>query len=584
MATSNGLETEGCCRCQKNEASIQCSECIVENKCSLYCDDCYTIVHKGGLSKHTCVRLTAKLLSELESKAHSLDTSLNIERLRLRIEAECERQKSEIDLHLSQAQNEVKTLCNVLRNSIDTQETTLMLNISQIRNVRQTELEDLRSHSIQSLEVTERQMRDTLERLKVVTPKTPKVDLMMLKHQLEVIERNGYIQAPILPCISCVTLPDTKRLENTLTTQLNTMPIINLWKINVSRDVKVVYIQENSCRFFLMDRQQSAEQIGQNVLYHSYRIHESFRHNLSPITSPDVGQLCIAVTKNNCLMRAIIEGVTDDKNKVKVFYLDIGDSGIVDNSQKSCVFPLDNKLLFYPFACYYCQIDLDYDEHNKTIERQIRWFLRDLTPRNNGLTACLKRKEFLKTGIALHYIDLKDNDSPPESEPLMTQLQERVDKAGAGRVKPENFKSQDIRVLQNSHEGVSHTPPIKNPHQIDPTFGYPSDISIVQYPTFRTAMPYSIPSYGYQQPVQQMPSIYYSGYLPVTAVRSHHTPPPSSSEPIVSPPLPHPPSPLPIPEVPENRPRVPAGAKAVTNSVTEDTHEDTPPPQQVSQH
>ena len=71
-------------------------------------------------------------------------------------------------------------------------------------------------------------------------------------------------------------------------------------------------------------------------------------------------------------MRAIIEVVSDDKNKMKVFYLDIGESGIVDNSQKSCVFPLDDKLLFYPFTCYYCQIDLNYEEHDKTIERQVR--------------------------------------------------------------------------------------------------------------------------------------------------------------------------------------------------------------------
>ena len=57
---------------------------------------------------------------------------MNVERLSVGIEAECERQKSEIDVHLSLAQNEVKTLCNVLRNSIDTQESTLMLNISQV--------------------------------------------------------------------------------------------------------------------------------------------------------------------------------------------------------------------------------------------------------------------------------------------------------------------------------------------------------------------------------------------------------------------------------------------------------------------
>ena len=132
-----------------------------------------------------------------------------------------------------------------------------------------------------------------------------------------------------------------------------------------------MYIQESSCRFFLMDRQQSTDQVAQTVLYHNFRIHESFRNTMSPITSPDVGQLCIVVSKNNCLMRAIIEGVTDDKHKVKVFYLDVGDSGIVDNSQKSCVFPLDEKLLFYPFTCYYCQIDLDYDSHDRTIERQV---------------------------------------------------------------------------------------------------------------------------------------------------------------------------------------------------------------------
>ena len=134
MATSNsnGLETDGCCRCQKTEASIECSDCIVDNKCSLYCDDCYTIVHKGGLSKHTCVTLTAKLFSEIENKGHTLETTLSIDRLRKSIETECERQKAEIDLQLSQAQNEVKTLCNVLRNTIDTQETTLMLNISQV--------------------------------------------------------------------------------------------------------------------------------------------------------------------------------------------------------------------------------------------------------------------------------------------------------------------------------------------------------------------------------------------------------------------------------------------------------------------
>ena len=132
MATSNGTSPEGCFRCQKNEASIECSDCIVDTKCSLYCDECYLIVHKGGLSKHNFVTLSAKLFTELESKARGLESSMNVERLSVGIEAECERQKSEIDVHLSLAQNEVKTLCNVLRNSIDTQESTLMLNISQV--------------------------------------------------------------------------------------------------------------------------------------------------------------------------------------------------------------------------------------------------------------------------------------------------------------------------------------------------------------------------------------------------------------------------------------------------------------------
>ena len=133
----------------------------------------------------------------------------------------------------------------------------------------------------------------------------------------------------------------------------------------------MVYIQESSCRFFLMDRQMSPDQVHQTVFYHHYRIQESFRPPVTPLTSPIVGQLCIVVSKNNCLMRAIIEGVSDDKNKVKVFYLDIGESGIVDNSQKPSVFPLEDKLLFYPFTCYYCQVDLDYDSHDRTIERQV---------------------------------------------------------------------------------------------------------------------------------------------------------------------------------------------------------------------
>ena len=212
---------------------------------------------------------------------------------------------------------------------------------------------------------------------------------------------------------------------------------------------------------------------------------------------------------------------------------------------------------------------------------QIRWFLRDLTQRDNGLTASLKRKEFLKSGIALHYIQLKDNSSAPDSDPLMTQLQDRVDKVGIGKLKTDNFKYQDIRVV-NSHETgppAPPAPPMKNPVQIDPSFGYPSDISIVQYPTFRTAMPF-VPTYGYQ-PAQQMPSIYYPGYLPMTAVRAHHTPP-STGDPIVSSPRPH--SPPAVVETSENRPRVPVGAKAVTNSVTEDNSEETSRNQQVLNH
>ena len=162
----------------------------------------------------------------------------------------------------------------------------------------------------------------------------------------------------------------------------------------------------------------------------------------------------------------------------------------------------------------------------------------------------------------------------------MTQLQERVDKVGIGRTKPDNIKYQDIRVLPNSHE-VPHTPALKNAVQIDPTFGYPTDISIVQtvqYPSFRT-MPY-VPAYSYQA-TQQMPSIYYPGYLPMTAVRSHHTPPPPPSEHSVSSPLTplqRPPSPH---LTPEDRPRVPVGAKAVTNSATDDPSEDLPRSRQV---
>ena len=166
----------------------------------------------------------------------------------------------------------------------------------------------------------------------------------------------------------------------------------------------------------------------------------------------------------------------------------------------------------------------------------------------------------------------------------MTQLQERVDKVGIGRAKPDSIKYQDIRVLQNSHEGASHPPGLKNSVQIDPTFGYPTDISIVQtvqYPSFR-AMPY-VPAYSYQA-TQQMPSIYYPGYLPMTAVRSHHTTPPPPSEqsaPSPLPPMQLPPSPH---LIPEDRPRVPVGAKAVTNSVTDDSNEDIPRARQVISH
>ena len=206
----------------------------------------------------------------------------------------------------------------------------------------------------------------------------------------------------------------------------------------------------------------------------------------------------------------------------------------------------------------------------EVIALQIRWFIRDLTPNENGLSACLKKKEFLKSGIAMHFIELKDNDSS-ETESLMAQLQERIDKAGMGRNKSDTIKYQDIRVQHNSHEGALPTPSIKTAMQIDPAFGYPADMSLVQLPAYRS-MPY-VPAFSYQQP-SQMPSIYYPSYIPMAAVKSHHSPSPlPPAEPDISPPpvMPSIPTPPLLPD--EGRPRVPAGAKAVSNSISEELNE-----------